>query len=312
MTDTLALRIAAVAALLVAVVLGCFLALVAERQQKVETRVRFALGEKRTLAPVAAKKVQLENVLVGIRKLGLMIIDSGILSRKVIADLEQTLAASGYRPGSAVSVVVGAKVVLMIVLPMLGYFGANAIGHGSSAMMVAAGCAAVGMMAPDSIIGRMRKKYLAAVERGLPDALDLMVICADAGLPLETAMERVALEFRETDPATANELALTAGEMKMRPDRRGALMNLGKRTGLDSLQALGATLAQTLQYGTPLAQALRTLSAEMRHTMLTRFEEKAARLPVLLTLPMIMFFLPCVLLVAGGPAAVQVFHMLHG
>ena len=167
-------------------------------------------------------------------------------------------------------------------------------------------------MLPDFIIGRLRRRYLTAVETALPDALDLLVICADAGLPLETAFDRVALEMRDSDPPTANELALTSGEMKIMPDRRQALVNLGRRTGLDSLTALGGTLAQTLQYGTPLTQALRTMSAELRHTMLMRFEERAARLPVLLTLPMMMFFLPCVILVAGGPAAVQVYHLLKG
>jgi tight adherence protein C len=100
--------------------------------------------------------------------------------------------------------------------------------------------------------------------------------------------------------------------MKMRPDRRQALADLGTRTGLDTLVVLGGTLAQTLQYGTPLAQALRTLSMEMRQTMLARFEERAARLPVLLALPTMIFFLPCVILVAGGPAAVTIFHMLKG
>jgi tight adherence protein C len=162
------------------------------------------------------------------------------------------------------------------------------------------------------IIGRLRKRYLAAVERGLPDALDLLVICADAGLPLETALDRVALEFRDSDPPTANELFLTANEMKVLPDRRQALVNIGVRTNLDTLIALGGTLAQTLQYGTPLTQALRVLANEMRETMLMRFEERAARLPVLLTLPTIGFFLPTVIIVVLGPAGVQVYHMMHG
>jgi tight adherence protein C len=179
-------------------------------------------------------------------------------------------------------------------------------------MIVAVAGGAVGMVLPDMIISRLRKRYLADVERGLLDALDLLVICADAGLPLETALDRVALEFRDRDAPTANELALTAGEMKVMPGRRQALVNLGVRTGLDSLTALGGTLAQTLQYGTPLTQALRVLSAEMRHIMLTRFEERAARLPVMLTMPMMLFFLPCVILVVGGPAAVQVYHMMKG
>ena len=94
-------------------------------------------------------------------------------------------------------------------------------------------------------------------------------------------------------------------------DRRAAILNMGARTGLESLKRLGATLVQTMQYGTPLSQALRTLSAEMRTEMLTRFEERAARLPVLLTVPMIVFILPTVFAVVGGPAMLRVMASLH-
>ena len=105
-------------------------------------------------------------------------------------------------------------------------------------------------------------------------------------------------------PAAA-ELKLTASEMKILADRRRALLNMGTRTGLEVMTRLGGTLAQTIQYGTPISQALRVLAAEMRQTTLTRFEEKAAKLPVMLTIPMILFILPCIFLVVGGPAAVS-------
>jgi tight adherence protein C len=89
-----------------------------------------------------------------------------------------------------------------------------------------------------------------------------------------------------------------------------ALTQLGTRTGLDSLKRIAMTLAQTLQYGTPLTDALRILSADMRQEALVRYEEKAARLPVMLTLPMIVFILPCVFIIVGGPAVIQVFRQL--
>ena len=160
------------------------------------------------------------------------------------------------------------------------------------------------------IIGRLRAQYLAAVERGLADALDMMVICAEAGLALEASIERVASEIRAAHPAVASELSLTSGEMRVTNDRRIALVNMGVRTKLPSLKRLGGTLVQTVQYGTPLGQALRTLSVELRQETLTRFEEKAARLPVLLTMPMILFILPCVFIVVGGPAAIQISRQL--
>jgi tight adherence protein C len=312
MSGPILLRIAGGAVVIIMVALGILLSALMRKQELIEARIRFVQG---AAEPKSAKRAnRAEDILRAVRRLGSAIIQSGILSRKAIADLEQTLAAAGYRPASALPLVVGGKVALMIGLPLVAWLAAGSleIAHGAGRMIIAVAGAAVGMILPDMIIGRLRKRYLADVERGLPDALDLLVICADAGLPLETALDRVALEFRDSDAPTANELALTAGEMKVMPDRRQALVNLGVRTGLDSLTALGGTLAQTLQYGTPLTQALRVLSAEMRHTMLTRFEERAARLPVMLTMPMMLFFLPCVILVVGGPAAVQVYHMMKG
>ena len=182
----------------------------------------------------------------------------------------------------------------------------------TQAMLAMAGMAMAGLLAPDLVIRRLRRQYLAAVERGMPDALDLLVICAEAGLPLETGLARVAEALRESNRPTSLELAAVASEMKILPDRRQALINLGLRTGLDSTVQLGGTLAQTLQFGTPLTQALRVLAQKMRDSALTRFEERAAWLPVFLAIPMILFILPCVVLVVGGPAAVQVIKMMRG
>jgi tight adherence protein C len=132
-----------------------------------------------------------------------------------------------------------------------------------------------------------------------------MVICSEAGLALEGAVERVATEIRPANRAVAAEFAMCSSELRILADRRTALMNMAERTRLDLLRRLGMTLAQTLQYGTPLTQALRTLSAEMRHEQLVRFEAKAARLPVLLTVPMILCILPTLFLVVAGPAMLQ-------
>ncbi len=299
-------------ALVFTAVVGCLLADMLRREDQISQRIRIVQGRHR--AGAAAGVNRMESMLNAVRRLGVVIIQSGLLSRKAIRDLELTLAAAGYRASTALPLVVGNKVALMIGLPVLSWLAAGSVNFDGDALkwIAAGGGATLGLMLPDLVIGRLRKRYLQEAERGLPDALDLLVICADAGLPLETALDRVAQEFRESDPPTANELALTAGEMKILPDRRQALVNLGVRTGLESFIALGGTLAQTLQYGTPLTQALRTLSGELRHTMLVRFEERAARLPVLLTLPMIGLFLPCVIIVVLGPAGVQVYHMMNG
>ena len=122
----------------------------------------------------------------------------------------------------------------------------------------------------------------------------------------------MAQEFIFANKAVAVELAICSSEMRIGTDRRVALLSLGDRTGLESMRRLAGTLIQTMQFGTPLSQALRVLAAEMRQDMLTRFEEKAARLPVFLTFPMIVFILPCVFIVVGGPAGLSIMKTLGG
>jgi tight adherence protein C len=146
------------------------------------------------------------------------------------------------------------------------------------------------------------------IEDELPDALDMMVICAQAGLGLGMTIIRVAQELRMSHRAIAVELAQTANEMQMMTDGRQPLVNFGERCGVDSARRLAATLVQSAQYGTPLTDALRGLGMELRAEMITRFEARAARMPVLLTLPMVGFILPSLFMVIGGPAVVQVMH----
>jgi tight adherence protein C len=240
------------------------------------------------------------------------VMGSGLLSQKAIGDLEQTMSAAGYRSGSAVALFLGAKIALVTALPALAWFVVKLTGFIFIKPMIVLGFAAViGLLLPDFIVGKIRKRYLDAVDDGLPAALDLLIICAEAGLALEAGFERVSAEFEEGSRPTANELRNTATEMKILSDRRQALVNMGTRTGLESMIRLGGMLAQSQKYGTSLTQALRTLSAEMRAIALTRFEARAARLPVLLTIPMILFILPCIFVVVAGPAAVQIMQIMR-
>ena len=173
------------------------------------------------------------------------------------------------------------------------------------------GAGLLGLLAPDWLIGKRRKHYQGQLENGLPDALDMMVICAQAGLALGPTLYRVGTELQNAHWEVAQELAQTVNELQMVSDSRVALMNLGTRTGIDGFKRLGTTLIQTMQYGTPLTEALRTLSAEMRQDMLTKFEARAARLPVMLTMPTILFILPCVFMIAGGPAIIQIMRAFN-
>lgn len=224
---------------------------------------------------------------------------------KTGTEMRAMLAQAGFRGDHAFSMFLGSKAILTIGLPLLAWLLLPGDMSPAKHHLIIITAAVAGLLGPERFIKGRRKKYLVALQNGMSDALDLMVICVESGLGLEPALERVCQEIGVAHEAVAIELELTVTEMRIVADRRTALLNMGTRTGLDQLRRFGSTLAQTLQYGTPLADALRILSAEMRTETMTRFEAKAARLPVLLTIPMILFILPCLFLVVGGPAAVQ-------
>ncbi len=177
-------------------------------------------------------------------------------------------------------------------------------------MILGVGAVVVGYFAPDLYIRNTISKRREAIRKALPDALDLMVICAEAGLSLDATLKRVAEELAEAAPEMADETAITALELGFLPDRRKALENLGLRTDLPGLRGLVTTLTQAERYGTPLANSLRVLAAEFRNQRMMKAEEKAARLPALLTVPMILFILPPLFVVLIGPAIIDTIDAL--
>lgn len=174
--------------------------------------------------------------------------------------------------------------------------------------------AAVGLGAyvPELFVKNAIAKRQKVIQRGLPDAVDLLVICAEAGLSLDAALNRVAQEMKGAVPEVAEEIALTSIEIGFLPDRRQALSNLTARCPLPAVRGVVATLLQTEKYGTPLANALRVLAAEYREERMLKAEDKAARLPALLTVPMIVFIMPALFIVIIGPAAIGIIHTFFG
>jgi len=164
----------------------------------------------------------------------------------------------------------------------------------------------LGFYAPTMYLRNAAAKRAKQLQRSLPDGLDLMVICAEAGLSLDASLIRVSRELGNGSPELAEELAITAAELTFLPDRRMAFDNLNTRTNSEGIRAVVNTLQQTAKFGTPLAQSLRVLAAEMRTARMTRAEEKAARLPALLTVPMILFILPTLFIVLLGPAGIGI------
>jgi tight adherence protein C len=169
---------------------------------------------------------------------------------------------------------------------------------------------AAGMFGTDLYVKNVGDKRIKKMNNALPDILDLLVICAEGGLSLDASITRVGREMAEAAPELAEELALTAVELGFLPDRQTALQNLGKRTDMPRLRNIVNSLAQTERYGTPLANTLRVLAAEFRDERMMRAEEKAAKLPAIMTVPMILFILPALFIVLCGPVALKIMDLM--
>ncbi len=173
-------------------------------------------------------------------------------------------------------------------------------------LMLVAGTLLLSYKAPDIFVDNKVKKRSDAIRKGLPDALDLLVICAEAGLTVDAAFHRVAKELGKAYPELGDEFALAAIELGFLAERRHAFENLAQRINLEAVRGVTTTMIQTEKYGTPLASALRVLSAEFRNERMMRAEEKAARLPAIMTIPLILFILPVLFVVILGPAACSI------
>ncbi len=304
--------LALVCALVAVLLWGGTEAVLVQLRRQERLKLRLLAIRRPNDASLKAASQQMGGLLGIIGAIGSGVARSGLLSQKTMAELTLTLGASGLRGPSALGVFVGAKLLLLVSLPLLAFLVLERFHLSPLVRNVSiAGAALAGLLGPDWWVRRRHRQHLDAIQAGLPDALDLMVICAEAGLGFEPAINRVATEIRQSHPAISDEFGKTASELRVVSDSRVALVNMGTRTGLESIKRMTSMLVQTMRYGTPLGDALRVLSAEMRHEMLMRFETRAARLPVLMTIPMILFILPCIFLIVGGPAVIQVMKSMH-
>ena len=219
------------------------------------------------------------------------------------------LAQAGWRSRDALVVYVGLRLALPFVGALAAFFLTLALAPEWSALNKLLGtlCGAiVAGLAPVLALKQSIRGRQNGLRKQLPDGLDLLVICAEAGLSLDSALTRVSRELALSSPDLADEIGLTAIELGFLPNRRQALTNLAKRTGLPAIRGVVNTLVQTERYGTPLAHSLRVLSAEFREERMLKAEEKAAKLPAVLTVPMILFILPTLFIVIIGPAIINV------
>ena len=221
------------------------------------------------------------------------------------------LLQAGIRSKDLAFVVIFARLVLPLVIGSVMIVGVYLLDwfpdwSSLKRYMLVAGSLIGSYKAPDIWLKNKIQKRTHAIRKGLPDALDLLVICAEAGLTVDAAFSRVAKELGKAYPELGDEFALTSIELGFLTDRRSAFENLATRIDLESIRGVVTTMIQTEKYGTPLASALRVLSAEFRNERMMRAEEKAARLPAIMTVPLILFILPVLFVVILGPAACDI------
>src|SRR3954471_22682557 len=224
---------------------------------------------------------------------------------------QQRLMQAGIRSKDLAFVVIFARLVLPVVLGTIVIVGVYVFDWFPTWGMfkkygLVAGTLILAYKAPDLWLKNKITKRTHAIRKGLPDALDLLVICAEAGLTVDAAFNRVARELGKAYPELGDEFALTSIELGFLTDRRSAFENLANRIDLDAVRGVVTTMIQTEKYGTPLASALRVLAAEFRNERMMRAEEKAARLPAIMTVPLILFILPVLFIVILGPASCSI------
>lgn len=247
-----------------------------------------------------------------LRRLGERVMHgSRLYSKKDLDLLQDLIAVAGFNPRRTLPLVVGGKIVLMLLVPALAaLYCALAAPADMTRLAILAVSVPIGMLIPEAVLRLLRRPYAAALRRGVIDALDLLVVCCEAGLGLESALERVAQDIEASNRPTAAALKGLIDELRVLPDRRDAFTNFAKRTGVEGMQRLASVLAQSLQYGTPLGQAFRTIANELRRERMVKLEERAAKLPAKLVLPLVLCILPCLIIILVGSSFLRLFDVL--
>jgi tight adherence protein C len=234
-----------------------------------------------------------------------------VLQESQIKSVQQKMAHAGYRNKELAVIIIGARAILPLLvggtMAVLIYLVDMWPDWSPIFRLVVFGASVfLSYKGPEIYLSNKATKRTKEIQKGLPDALDLLVICAEAGLTVDAAFNRVAKELGRAYPELGDEFALTAIELSFLNERKMAFNNLAYRVNLDAVKGVVTTMIQTERYGTPLASALRVLSAEFRNERMMRAEEKAARLPAIMTIPLILFILPTLFVVILGPATCSI------
>jgi tight adherence protein C len=276
-----------------------------------------ALNERREelkagiISASSKRRRSISNRIEAVQKVKSALASLKMLQEEQILLAQQKLMQAGIRSKDLAYIVILARFLLPLVIGGTTIVGVYLLGWledwGAFKRYGVVAASLIGSYkAPDIFLKNKISKRSAAIRKGIPDALDLLVICAEAGLTVDASFSRVAKELGKAYPELGDEFGLTSIELGFLTERRIAFENLAHRIDLDAIRGVVTTMIQTEKYGTPLASALRVLSAEFRNERMMRAEEKAARLPAIMTVPLILFILPVLFIVILGPAACSI------
>ena len=231
-------------------------------------------------------------------------------SSKDLSSTKLMLVRAGYRRPEALMALRGAKVLLPIIFAIVVYV--SGLTESSNGMFVWILALVAGFLVPDMWLSRRVRKRQTILRKALPDALDLLVVCIEAGLGLDQAFMRVSQELRITHPELCGELDLVNAQIRVGRTRIEAMRELASRTGVDDIKALVAMLIQTDRFGTSVSQSLRVHADDMRLKRRQRAEEAAAKTPVKMVPPIVFFIFPALFVVILGPAIITIFRQFVG
>jgi tight adherence protein C len=216
-----------------------------------------------------------------------------------LEQLRTILHSAGFNYHRTLPIWIGVKTVSMFLVPVIALLVAQLLGKKPTDVLIFTLCGvAIGIAGPRLILSALRRRFDAAIRLGTPDMIDLLVVCSEAGMGLESALQRVAEEMRQSNPTIAGVLSGLLDDLRILPNRIDAFEKLASMS--DGLRRFGTMVSQSLQYGTPLSQALRTIAADLRRERITKLEERAHKLGAKLIIPMVLFLLPAMFIILGA------------
>jgi len=258
---------------------------------------------------VARQSASLQNMTGWLSSLGMRY--RRFYSTENLEQLRTIVQSSGFNPHRTMPILIGGKTVSMFLFPITALLVAGFSGSSPTDLLIFTAIGLViGIMGPRLILSVLRRRFNAAVRRGTPDTIDLLVVCSEAGMGLESALERVAQEMNRSNPAMARVLYGLLDDLRVLPDRREAFEKLASTS--DGLRRFGTMISQSLQFGTPLSQALRSIADELRRESITKLEERAHKLGAKLTIPMVLFLLPAMFVILGASPFLHLMHTFSG